>query len=81
MIIDFIKSDDFSGKKIGLFGTSGNGKGSELQEMKRILEAQGARLQGDYSCKGKTFFLINRKHPTKEEISQAKEFARNLIQK
>ena len=80
VMINFIKSNGFSGKKIGLFGTSGSGKGSELKEMKTALGAQRAKIHGSFSCKGKTFFLINRKHPTTKEINHAKKFARNLIE-
>jgi len=58
VIIEFINSNDFSYKKIGLFGTSGSGKGSELEWMRMVLESQGSRLQGEYTCKGKTFFLL-----------------------
>lgn len=81
VMMKFIKSNDFSGKKIGLFGTSGSGKGSELIEMKTSLEEKGAKIQGTFSCKGKTFFLINRKHPSTDEMNQAKQYARNLVKK
>ncbi|MBS3749252.1 MAG: hypothetical protein KGY67_06085 [Candidatus Thermoplasmatota archaeon] len=79
MMMKFIESNDFSDKKIGLFGTSGSGKGTELEDMKTALEAKGAKIQGNFSCKGKTFFLINRKHPSTDEIGRAKEFARDLL--
>jgi len=81
VMMKFIESNDFSDKKIGLFGTSGSGKGTELEDMKTALEAEGAKIQGTYSCKGKTFFLINRNHPTIDDLKQAKEFARDLVKK
>jgi flavodoxin len=81
VMMKFIESNDFSNKKIGLFGTSGSGKGTELEDMKMVLDDKGAKILGSFSCTGKTFFLINRKHPSTDEISQAKDFARNLVTK
>lgn len=78
-MLDLIENNDFSNMKVALFGTSGSGKGSELQEMEAALKAKKAMIQGKYYCKGKTFGLINRGHPSNEELNEAKSFARKMI--
>lgn len=78
-ILNFIQAHDFTGQKIALFGTSGSGQGKELESMEKALLENDAKIVGKYSCKGKTFVFINRKHPNKEDLDLARRFARNLI--
>ncbi len=78
-MIEFITTNDFQDRQIALFGTSGNGQGIHLQDMAEILKKQGALLKGIYDCKGKTFGLINRSHPGKENLTKARKFVHEMI--
>ena len=48
--------------------------------MTDILKQKGATVLGSYHCKGKTI-LVNRGHPNKEDLDNAKKFAREMITK
>ncbi|MBN1280017.1 MAG: flavodoxin [Candidatus Thermoplasmatota archaeon] len=80
-MLRFIEANDFENRQVALFGTSGGGLGNELQEMADALNKKDAHVQGRYACKGKTFGLFNRGHPTQEELAAAKDFARQVVQK
>ena len=80
-IMDFIEANDFQGRKVALFGTSGAGEGKELSDMAEVLKVKNAIVCGRFYCKGKTFMLINRGHPNEEEISRAGKFATEMIKK
>jgi flavodoxin I len=80
-MIEFIENQNFQNKHMALFGTSGSGTGKELNEMKESLQNKDARILDQYSCKGRTFLIINRGHPNAEDIANAKSFARTLIKK
>ena len=74
----FIEENEFKGRKVVLFGTSGGGEGEEVDEMKRSLEAKGAEIEGSFNCKGQTFWLINRGRPNGEDLERAKKFAERI---
>ena len=74
----FISSNDFNGRKVALFGTSGNGRGSEVKALEEMVTAKGAKVTGKFYCKGKFLFFINRKSPTDEELENARKFAREM---
>ena len=78
-IMKFIKSNDFKGRDVALFGTSGGGKGDELNEMKDALKAKGVNIQGRFHCKGQTFWIINHGRPDNSDLKRAKEFADDMI--
>ena len=73
-----VASNDFDGRKVALFGTSGGGKGREVEALEKMVMAKGAKVMGKFHCTGKMFFFINRKHPDKKDLKNAKKFARKL---
>ena len=74
----FVARNDFDGRKVALFGTSGRGKGYEVEALEKMVTAKGAKVIGKFYCKGHIFFFINRKHPDNKELEDAKKFAREL---
>ncbi len=74
----FVASNDFDGRQVALFGTSGGGKGREVEALEKMVTAKGAKVIGKFHCKGKLFFFINRKHPTSDDLENARKFAREL---
>ncbi len=73
-----VARNDFDGRKVALFGTSGGGKGREVEALEKMVTAKGAKVMGKFHCTGKMFFFINRKHPDKKDLKNAKKFARKL---
>ena len=73
----FINSNDFDGRKVALFGTSGGGKGDEVKALEKMVTAKGAKVMSKFYCKGK-FLFFSRKHPTPEDLENAKKFASEL---
>jgi flavodoxin I len=74
----FIDSNDFQGRKVALFGTSGDGRGREVGALEELVAAKGAEIVGRFFCKGEFLFLINRNHPTSEDLGDARRFAREM---
>lgn len=79
-MMELIERSDLSGRRVALFGTSGDGKGMALGRMEEALKGKGAIVLGKYSCRGRTFFLINRGHPDEEDLKGAREFARRMCE-
>jgi len=79
-MMKFIGSGNFSGRKVAIFGTSGGVAGGQnmIGVMMDLLKKKGAMIQGSYHCRGKTF-LVNWSHPNKEDLENAKKFAREMI--
>jgi len=75
---EFIRNNDFVGRKVALFGTSTSGKGIEITGMERILKQKGAFIIGKYHCKGK-FLFIRKGQPADKDLEKAKEFARSIM--
>ena len=76
---EFIDGNNFDGRKVALFGTSGDGKGKEVEALEETVTAKGAKISGRFYCKGEFLFIINRKHPTSEDLENARKFARELV--
>ena len=74
----FVDSNDFDGRKVALFGTSGGGKGREVKALEKMVTVKGAKVMGKFYCKGKLFFFISRKHPDNKDLENARKFAREL---
>jgi flavodoxin len=74
----FIDGNDFSGRKVALFGTSGKGEGKEVRSMADALEQKGAAIVGSYYTKGKAFVVINIGHPDRGDLEGARKFAREM---
>ena len=75
---EFIARNDFKGRQVALFGTSGSGEGTEVRVMEELLKPKGALIRGSFYCQGRSFFLFNRGHPSKEELANAREFANEM---
>jgi flavodoxin len=67
-------------KKAGCFSTCAGGDASKtLQAMKDILSEKGYSNVDCFSCLGKWLMGLSRRgHPSGEELSQAREFAKKL---
>lgn len=74
----FIEAHDFQGRKVALFGTSSSDAGKEIGVMASALKGKGAAILGSYNCKGKSFFIFNRGHPSQEDLAGGKTFAQAM---
>ena len=74
----FVAGNDFDGRKVALFGTSGRGKGREVEALEKMVTAKGAKVMGKFYCKGHILFFINRKYPDNKDLENARKFAREL---
>ena len=74
----FIENNDFTGRKVALFGTSGKGEGLEVRCMEEALKQKGANIIGNYYCKGKSFIVVNIGHPGRDDLEGARKFAREM---
>ena len=74
----FIESNDFRGRKVALFGTSGNGAGQEVEALEELVVTQGGEVVGTFFCAGQFLLLINRNHPNSKDLEDARSFAREL---
>ncbi len=72
----FIDRNSFDGRKVALFGTSGEGRGKEAEALEEAVAARGAEVVGRFHCKGDFLFLVNRNHPTSQDLEDARRFAR-----
>jgi len=77
MVKFLVTLDATTNKQVAFFSTCAGDATTTLAAMKEIMANKGYTLGDCFSCFGK-FTLIKRGHPTKEELNQAKEFARNL---
>jgi len=74
-----------SKSKAFIFSTSGFGKTSYHEDLRKMLEGKGYRVMSDFACKGwdtygalKLFGGINKKRPNVNDLNLAKEFAKKL---
>ena len=75
---EFIARNDFKGRQVALFGTSAFGGGDEVMRvMEELLKWEGALIRGSFHCKGR-LVLVNRGHPSDEELAKAREFAKEM---
>ena len=74
----FIDRNTFDGRKVVLFGTSGEGKGKEVGALEEAVTAKGAEIAGKFYCKGKFLFFVNPRHPSSEDLEMARAFAREI---
>ena len=77
-MMKFIEKNDFSGRKVAVFGTSGGNAGMEVDLMAAALKHKGATVLGSYHCKGKAFLLFSTGHPNQEDLDGARKFAREM---
>jgi len=76
----FITGNDFTGRKVALFGTSVTDRGNELNTLDKTVAAAGARVMGKFICKGRFLGVFNQKHPIQEELILARRFAHDVSQ-
>jgi flavodoxin len=88
LVREFIRNNDFQGRKIALFGTSTTGIGIETMGMKRLLRRKGAIIIGKYYCPGRfflriagKFLFIRKERPADEDLEKAAKFARSIANK
>ena len=73
----FIDRNDFRGRKVALFGTSGECKGKEVGALEEAVAARGAEVTGSFFCRGR-FLFLKRDHPTNKDLENARRFAREV---
>jgi flavodoxin I len=73
----FIDRNSFEGRKVALFGTSGEGKGKEVGALEEAVVAKGAEVAGSFFCRGR-FLFLKREHPTSKDLGNARRFAREV---
>lgn len=62
-----------------LFSTGFPKYSTALEQMRTRLQELGIPVYRDtFFCRGK-FFLLNRKHPDKQDLQQARDYARNVV--
>jgi flavodoxin len=68
-------------KKAAVFATFG-GQRKAAAVLKKLLQKQGIEVVEEmFECKGKAWYIINRKHPDTKDIKAAKEFAKRVVEK
>ena len=68
-------------KNIAVFGTYG-GQMNALFKMKETLRNHGLNvLDETFGCKGKAWVVLNRSHPSNDDLIAAREFAQKVIKK
>lgn len=78
-MMKFIEKNDFSVRKVAVFGTSGGNAGIEVDLMAAALKHNGATVLGSYHCKGKAFLLFSTGHPNREDLEGARKFAGETV--
>ena len=76
----FIDRNDFEGRGVALFGTSGEGRGKEVDILGEAVAAKGAEMKGKFYTKGEFVFLGNRNHPSRSDLKSARAFAREITE-
>jgi len=78
-MMKFVTDNSFTGRKVALFGTSASAGGAEkmIAAMTDALTRKGATIAGIWHCRGK-MFIFSRGHPGREDLDNAKKFAREM---
>lgn len=85
LVRDFIRNNDFRGRRVAIFGTSTTGIGIETLGMEWLLKRKGAVIIGKYYCPGRFFLRIagkficlRQERPDILDLACASEFARSI---
>lgn len=78
-LLKFVEAQDFRGRKVATFSTSGGGAGKELDVLDGALRQKGASVLGRFTCKGQFIFFVGRGHPNVADVEGAKKFARAMV--
>lgn len=66
-------------KNVAVFATYG-GQDAIGDKMQQLLRDRGLNVVGQpFTCKGQSWVIRNRKHPSQEELSSAREFAKAVL--
>lgn len=92
-IFKLINKLDFTNKNVFVFSTSGVGLRFYNKSLIKALKARGAKVRGDFACKGsfvakdfsdnRIFDIIGRLsmgHPNDKDLKKAKKFMRKLLE-
>jgi flavodoxin len=74
-MMKFIEKNDFAGRNVALFGTSGGNLGVEVQAMEEAVKQKGANVLGSYHTRGKFLVFISMGHPNEDDLAGARKFA------
>ena len=78
-MMKFIEKNDFSGRKVAVFGTSGGNVGIEVDSMTAALKRKGATVLGAITAKAKAFLLFNQDRPNQEDLAGSRKFAKEIV--
>ena len=76
----FVEANDFAGKKVALFSTSGFNAGKEIDVMAGAVKKKGGDVIGSYHCPGQFLLIFGFGHPNRKDLAGAKKFAREMAQ-
>ena len=77
-LLDFLNSLQPSSKsEAAVFVTSGGPDPKCIEVMEETLETKGYKVISSFKCRGQ-FLFANRRHPTEDDLKNAKVFARDL---
>lgn len=68
-------------KNVAVFATYGGQSGIGA-DIRKLLQAKGLKVIGEpFTCKGKAWGFLNRKHPNVADLSMAREYAKTTLSK
>jgi flavodoxin len=76
-LTDFIEKNNFKGRCVFVFGTSGSGKGVEVKALAEMLRNKGAKVEDHFFCRGAFIVMFSFGHPNGKDLEKARMFARN----
>jgi len=76
-ITRFIEKNHMAGRKIALFTTSLLGLSAEVKSMQKRLAEKGVIITDSYACLGR-LGPVKKNHPTPDELTEARSFARTV---
>lgn len=84
-VLALAQREALAGKKVFLYSTSGTGRIKYHREACRIFSSRGIALVGEFSCRGhdtsglwKWIGGLAKGHPDRQDLEEAREFARRL---
>jgi len=79
-MMKFVTDNDFTGRRVALFGTSMTESGAQtmIAALEDALTRKGATVIGRYHCRGR-FLVFSRGRPNAEDLDAAKKFAREML--
>jgi len=80
-LVDFIERNDFTGRKVAVFGTASWLLKRQLAGLEKMLADKGATVTGTFGCRGEANFFgacFNRNRPNAKDLEAAREFAQKM---